>query len=147
MNTSLRRSFETFVNYSVLLQTIESVKTAVRDAHRERGVCGEALVSARVTQLYDDGACVYFYYIMDASGLAYGKRVYNEIEAVARETILECGGSISHHHGVGKHRAKYVGRGEGERSSAALIAKATKEAVDPKNTFGVRNGVFFVAEE
>jgi alkyldihydroxyacetonephosphate synthase len=32
-------------------------------------------------------------------------KIYSEIEDGAREEIMKCGGSISHHHGVGKLRA------------------------------------------
>ena len=60
-------------------------------------------MSARVTQVYDAGACIYFYF-----GFNYGEmdvwdavRVYDELETIARNEILASGGSLSHHHGVG----------------------------------------------
>ncbi|GMI09777.1 hypothetical protein TrLO_g396 [Triparma laevis f. longispina] len=136
----LAESFETFVNYSNLNVMVECVKQRVREAHAERGVCGEALISARVTQLYEDGACVYFYYIMDSSGLKDGNGVFGEIEQIARETILEYGGNVSHHHGVGKHRAKFV---QGRVGGGVVdILRGVKREIDGENIFGVRNGVF-----
>ena len=119
---------------------VECVKQRVREAHAERGVCGEALVSARVTQLYEDGACVYFYYIMDSSGLKDGNRTFSEIEEIARGTILENGGNLSHHHGVGKHRAKFVKERVG--GSVVDVMRGVKKEIDGDNVFGVRNGVF-----
>ncbi|GMH61430.1 hypothetical protein TrST_g6711 [Triparma strigata] len=136
----LAESFETFVNYSKLNVMVECVKQRVREAHVERGVCGEALVSARVTQLYEDGACVYFYYIMDSSGLKDGNRTFSEIEEIARGTILENGGNLSHHHGVGKHRAKFVKERVG--GSVVDVMRGVKKEIDGDNVFGVRNGVF-----
>ena len=69
-------------------------------------------VTCRVTQTYDAGACVYFYFAFNCTGVMGGEdpvHVYEKVEEAARGEILECGGSISHHHGVGK-----VGRGGGE---------------------------------
>ena len=66
-------------------------------------------VTCRVTQTYDAGACVYFYFAFNYSNMtsSSGKEVdpvhiYEDVENAAREEILACGGSISHHHGVGK---------------------------------------------
>jgi alkyldihydroxyacetonephosphate synthase len=41
-------------------------------------------------------------------------RVYEEAEDAAREEILECGGSVSHHHGIGKIRKKFAPQVIGE---------------------------------
>ena len=108
---------------------VECVKQRVREAHVERGVCGEALVSARVT-----------HYIMDSSGLKDGNRTFSEIEEIARGTILENGGNLSHHHGVGKHRAKFVKERVG--GSVVDVMRGVKKEIDGDNVFGVRNGVF-----
>lgn len=58
--------------------------------------------------MYDVGSCVYFYFGFVYKGVPDPLRVYMEIEAEARDEILRCGGSISHHHGVGKIRKKWV---------------------------------------
>ena len=135
----IAESFETFVKYSNLEGMVEEVKKAVREEHRERGIAGRALVSARVTQLYEEGACVYFYYIMDGSGLKNASKVFDEIELAARAVIMENGGSLSHHHGIGKHRAEALNEkvnGEGYKK----VLKGVKDSFDPDNVFGVGNG-------
>ena len=64
-------------------------------------------------------------------------KVFGEIEACARDTIMDFGGSISHHHGIGKHRTKWL---ETHHGSAALaMMKAMKKSIDPKNTFNTGN--------
>ena len=60
----------------------------------------------RVTQTYDAGACVYFYFGINYRGLPNPVQTYDEVEACAREEILANGGSISHHHG-GKGSSKH----------------------------------------
>jgi alkyldihydroxyacetonephosphate synthase len=34
--------------------------------------------------------------------------MYERIEDAAREEVMNCGGSISHHHGIGKIRKRFV---------------------------------------
>lgn len=42
-------------------ELIQQVRERVRKEHRKRGLRGNAFVTHRVTQLYPEGACVYFY--------------------------------------------------------------------------------------
>jgi alkyldihydroxyacetonephosphate synthase len=52
--------------------------------------------------------------------------------------VLDHGGSLSHHHGVGKIRQSFLPL---VHSAAGLEAiRAVKRAVDPLNVFGVGNG-------
>jgi len=140
----IAESFETFVNYSKLIELVDAVKIAVKKDGQCRGLCGEILVSARVTQLYADGACVYFYMILDGSGLSNASVVFNEIEHLARNVIMRHGGSLSHHHGIGKHRAGFLGGegvgGEGvEGEGVGGLVRVIKDGLDPENIFGSRN--------
>ena len=79
-------------------------------------------------------SCSWCYVVMFSVLLA---KVFGEIEACARDTIMDFGGSISHHHGIGKHRTKWL---ETHHGSAALaMMKAMKKSIDPKNTFNTGN--------
>ena len=90
-----------------------------------------------MTQTYDTGACVYFYLAFFYEGVENPSEVFSEIELAAREEILNCGGSLSHHHGVGKIRKRFM---PDIMSGAALDWSAkTKQALDPKNIFGCAN--------
>jgi len=127
---------------------VENVKDFIFKEHRRRGISGKPLVSARVTQLYEQGACVYFYFLMDFSGL--GERasaVYDEMETGARNVIMANGGSVSHHHGIGKHRGEYMKGGKAMSEGMEGMVQGIKKAIDPDDIFGVKNGSFFVGEE
>ena len=59
-------------------------------------------------KIYDTGAAVYVYFGFQTQGLADPLNTYNLVEDAARDEIMKHGGSISHHHGVGKLRKKFM---------------------------------------
>lgn len=77
-------------------------------------VPGIPLLSFRVTQLYHTGCAVYIYFAMMYKGIAEPVKAYEHIEHLARREIMNHGGSISHHHGVGKIRKQFLGSSVGE---------------------------------
>ena len=137
----LGESFETFVPWSKLTQVCTKTKYRIYFEHKRRALPGTPFVCCRITQLYDDGACVYFYFCMSISGVAEPSRAFSEIEKSARQEILINGGTLSHHHGLGK-RTTLMGEIYTPGYVNALISM--KEAIDPTNTFGARNGVFLM---
>lgn len=64
-------------------------------------------------------------------------KVYSEIEDIAREEILRSGGSLSHHHGVGKLRKGFMKSAVGETTLAIL--RSIQSAVDPKRIMANSN--------
>jgi alkyldihydroxyacetonephosphate synthase len=95
------------------------------------------IASCRVTQVYDTGSCIYFYFAFNTQGIENAVHVYEEIEDAAREEILGCGGSLSHHHGVGKIRSKWYPKQVSPVGIA--IYKAVKQQLDPNNIFAAGN--------
>lgn len=87
--------------------------------------------------MYDTGACVYVYFGFIYQGLADPVAVYGEIEDAARDEILKYGGCISHHHGVGKLRKKFMPRSIGD--TGINILKGLKNTIDPNNVFATGN--------
>ncbi len=133
----LGESFETSVSWSQLVPLCENVKRRLHDEYRRRQLPGNPFVTCRVTQVYASGVCVYFYFAFHHKGVEEPSRVYAELERCARDEILRSGGSLSHHHGVGKLRQGFLPR---IHSQAALEwAAELKRAVDPRNVFGSRN--------
>jgi alkyldihydroxyacetonephosphate synthase len=133
----LAESFETSVPWSRAQALCERVKQRLRDEHAKRGLPGKPFVTCRVTQLYATGVCIYFYFGIWYKGLAHPSDLYAELERCARDEVLRCGGSLSHHHGVGKLRERYLPE---IHSRAGLDAiGAIKRALDPDNVFGVGN--------
>ncbi|MCB0017595.1 MAG: hypothetical protein KDE09_07380, partial [Anaerolineales bacterium] len=97
-------------------------------------------ISPRVTQLYHTGVCIYFTHGFSTLGVEHPDEIFAKIEKSLRQTILDAGGSISHHHGVGKLRSDFM---EQTLSDASIeMIKSIKQANDPKNIFGIRNNVF-----
>ena len=103
-------SFETTVAWPALRACVARVRAAVTAAHAAARLPGVPLVSARVTQLYAEGACVYFYVATATHGLsaAAAGRAHRALETAARAAAVRAGGTVSHHHGVGKLRASLL---------------------------------------
>jgi alkyldihydroxyacetonephosphate synthase len=136
----LGESFETFVPWSKVKDVIRLTKERIRNEHAARYLPGKPFIGARITQLYHEGACLYFYFCMNFENVDNASHVYSEIEHAAREEILAQGGSLSHHHGLGKVRASYLKDIDSPPLLEAM--KSVKQGIDPDNTFGARNGAF-----
>jgi alkyldihydroxyacetonephosphate synthase len=132
----LGESFETSVPWSQAQELVDRVKRAIYEAHDERKLPGRPFVSCRVTQIYETGCCIYFYMAFYARGVADAVGAYHEIESVARREVIAAGGSISHHHGVGKLRLPFVN----DIMSPAMQAwrDQMKAALDPQGVFAAQ---------
>eukprot|EP00750_Incisomonas_marina_P018643 INCI3083.1.p1 GENE.INCI3083.1~~INCI3083.1.p1 ORF type:complete len:670 (-),score=92.84 INCI3083.1:80-2089(-) len=127
----MAESFETSVPWKQVRDVCTNVKLRLARSCREHGVKHAPFVSCRVTQSYDTGACIYFYFAMCFRGLDDPVGVYEKIEADAREEVLAHGGTLSHHHGVGKLRRRWMPQAAGE--TGMLMLRALKEKLDPNN--------------
>ena len=95
------------------------------------------LISCRVTQTYDTGCCVYFYLGFNWNNQKDPVTIFEHLETMAREEILKAGGSLSHHHGVGKIRSKFYK--DQVSDFGVKLFSVVKQCVDPENIFGVGN--------
>ncbi|MCH2109017.1 MAG: oxidase, partial [Polyangiaceae bacterium] len=129
-------SFETSVPWSKVNEVIAATKEAVSSTHSQEGVRGHAFVTVRMSQAYTTGCCLYFYIGFYYRGLKDPLRVFRAIEHQARLAILDAGGALSHHHGIGQLRAPYL---KSVKSEAALDwVDRAQQALDPQGIF--RNG-------
>jgi alkyldihydroxyacetonephosphate synthase len=99
---------------------------ATRDAVAR--VCGAGTVACRFTHVYPDGAAPYYSVLAPArpgSELAQ----WAEIKAAAVEAILRGGGTITHHHAVGRDHRPGYDRERPELFAEAL--RAAKRTLDP----------------
>src|SRR2546426_2430952 len=133
----IAESFETSVPWSHALALCENVKRRLVDEYPRRGLPGKPFVSARVTQIYPTGVCIYFYFGFYYKGIPNPQEVYLELENMARDEILKSGGSLSHHHGVGKLRRAFLPRIMSE--TAIRWKRELKKSLDPMNVFGAGN--------
>ncbi len=136
----LGETFETSVPWSRIHDVTRSVTEELERQTKVHGVAGRPYLSYRVTQTYHTGVCIYFTMGFSSVGLYRADEVYHKIEQCLRQVILDQGGSLSHHHGVGKIRQQFLSQIQTEGSIKVL--QELKKAVDPKNIFGARNGVF-----
>jgi alkyldihydroxyacetonephosphate synthase len=114
-------TFETAVTWDRFADLHESVCTAVRDAAR-------AIVTCRFAFVYPDGPAPYFTVLTPARR---GDELaqWDEIKAVAADAILAAGGTITHHHAVGRDHRPWYDRQRPDPFAAAL--RGAKAAVDP----------------
>jgi alkyldihydroxyacetonephosphate synthase len=91
-------------------------------------VCGGGLLSCRFTHVYTDGPAPY--YTFAGMGRQGGEeQQWAELKEAASEAVVAAGGTITHHHAVGRmHRAAYD-RQRPDLFAAAL--RAAKRALDP----------------
>ncbi|KAI6176913.1 Alkylglycerone-phosphate synthase [Aphelenchoides bicaudatus] len=133
----LGESFETSVPWDKVNNLCKNVKELLKRETANLGVKYPVLASCRVTQVYDAGACIYFYFGFNGRGLKNALEVYDKIEIAARNEIISCGGSISHHHGVGKLRKRWL---QDTISPVGVnILQSVKRELDPNNVFASNN--------
>jgi alkyldihydroxyacetonephosphate synthase len=92
---------------------------------------GTLAASAHQSHAYTDGACLYFTFAgRPAEPGVEGAEIYyrRAVDAVTEATTAG-GGAISHHHGVGLNRARYLADHLG---AAFGVLQAVKDALDPR---------------
>ena len=122
----IAETFETAITWDRFAAFHASVMEATRAAAARIG--GAAAVTCRLTHVYPDGAAPYFTVIAPARP---GSQVvmWDEIKAAASEAILAGGGTITHHHAVGRDHRPWYDR---ERPDLfAEMLRGAKRAVDP----------------
>jgi alkyldihydroxyacetonephosphate synthase len=123
----ISETFETAITWDRFAEFHAGVMTATTEALRR--VCGAGTVTCRFTHAYPDGVAPYYTVLAPArpgSQLAQ----WAEIKAAAAETLLRLGGTITHHHAVGRdHRAWY----DHERPDGfGRALDAAKAVLDPR---------------
>ncbi len=124
----LSETFETAITWDRFDAFVAAVKDATRAAVRE--VCGaDGIVTCRVTHAYPDGAAPYFTVVAPARR---GEEVaqWDAIKRAAADAILAGGGTITHHHAVGRDHRPWYDAQRPEPFAAAL--RGAKAAVDPR---------------
>jgi alkyldihydroxyacetonephosphate synthase len=89
---------------------------------------GSPRLSCRFTHVYPDGPAPYYTVLCPARR---GGEVdqWDEIKAAVSEAVIDSGGTITHHHAVGRDHRPWYDRQRPEPFAAAL--RAAKRAVDP----------------
>lgn len=119
-------TLETSHTWSRLGELHAAVGSAIRDSLSGQGTPG--LVFCHLSHAYPDGASLYFTFIARALR---GEEVeqWRRVKRAACEAIVAHGGTITHHHAVGRDHAPYM---EAEVGEAGLdVLRAVKAELDP----------------
>ncbi len=122
----LSETFETAVTWDRFADLHAAVMERTTAAVRE--VCGEGSVTCRFTHVYPDGPAPY-YTVLAPARRGGELEQWAAIKAAAAEAILTAGGTITHHHAVGRDHRPWYDRQRPEPFAQAL--RAAKAAVDP----------------
>jgi alkyldihydroxyacetonephosphate synthase len=88
-------------------------------------VPGAMAASAHQSHAYGDGACIYFTFAGQADDR---DAFYRAAWDAATQATLERGGALSHHHGIGVNRDRFMADALG---SGLAVLQSVKDALDP----------------
>lgn len=91
-------------------------------------VCGGGFVTCRFTHVYPDGPAPYFT-VFGAGRWGSLVQQWDEIKAAVSEAVIGAGGTITHHHAVGRDHRPWYDRQRPQPFGAALAA--AKARLDP----------------
>ncbi|HSJ96587.1 MAG TPA: FAD-binding oxidoreductase [Myxococcota bacterium] len=119
-------TFETAIPWDRFAAFDAGVREAVQRALDE--VCGGGTIACRFTHAYPDGPAPYY------TVLAPGRRgseleQWDEIKAAAGDALSRLGGTITHHHAVGRDHRPWYDRERPDGFARALAS--AKRALDP----------------
>ncbi len=125
-------SLEALISIDYVVDTMEiSARWSELDTIYENAltaiaaVPGTAQVSAHQSHAYSDGACLYFTF---AGKPENKEQYYRDAWDAGTQAVLDAGGSLSHHHGIGLNRARFMRTALG---SGLDVLTQIKIALDP----------------
>ena len=120
-------TFETAITWERFPAFYEAIMAATADACRE--VTGQpGAVSCRFTHCYPDGPAPYFSFQAKGRQGALAEQ-WLAIKSKALDAVIEHGGTVTHHHAVGRDHMPWYRRQRPELFGAAL--EGAKARVDP----------------
>jgi alkyldihydroxyacetonephosphate synthase len=114
-------TMEVAVLWSAVPRLYESIRAAL-SAHAQAVAC-------HLSHLYPSGSSLYFTFLIGAADDHEAETIYRAAWHAAAESCTEAGGTITHHHGVGRLKAPFLTQDLGETGTAAL--NKIRAALDP----------------
>ena len=93
-----------------------------------RAACGRVLVACRFAYVYPDGPAPYYTFVAPARAGAELEQ-WDAIKSAVSRAILDHGGTITHHHAVGRDHRPWYDEERPELFAGAL--RAAKRTLDP----------------
>lgn len=128
-------SIEPSVSWTKCWGMIQAIKNTWDEELAKRKLFN--MLALRISQVYNDGVCVYLYYGIGPTTEKDQLETFEELTDIIRNTIKISGGSLSHHHGIGKKSSK--GYAEAVSRTGVDIFRAIKTKLDPNNVFDAGN--------
>lgn len=129
-------SYETSIIWSKCKQLFSNVEDFWKSETAKKKIADNCL-AYRVSQVYHDGVCCYFYFSVRMGSSKESNDAMMELRSKVYDVIHSSGGALSHHHGIGK---KMKSRYEKCISEVEMkMLKAIKREIDPKNIFASGN--------
>jgi len=122
----MAETLETAHSWSGLGDLYDAVRAAIGASLAAEGTPG--IVMCHLSHAYRDGASLYFTFLSRRRPGAELEQ-WRAVKAAACAAIVEAGGTITHHHGVGRDHAPYM-RGEVGQLGLETL-RAVKERLDP----------------
>ena len=122
----LSETFETSITWDRFDSFHAGVMERVGEALRR--VCGTGSLTCRFTHVYPDGPAPY-YTILAPVRRGQELEQWAAIKQEASEAVLALGGTITHHHSVGRDHRRWYDRQRSEGFAAALAS--AKQTLDP----------------
>jgi len=127
---------DVLLDHGIMVDTLETATTwsdylalyrSVRDAMHE-AMGGRGLVMAHLSHAYTHGASVYYTFLAKQQQ---GRELeqWQEVKDAASRAIVEGGGALSHHHGIGYEHKRWLPEYLGE--GGVKVLRELKRALDP----------------
>ena len=121
------------------LDTIELAApwTVLPELHKrvKSAIAGGGLALCHFSHAYEQGCCAYFSFGGSAATEPEARAAYLEAWDGAMNTALELGATISHHHGVGRVRARWIAD---EMGGWTKVWRTIREGLDPDGIMNPR---------
>ncbi|HUS25656.1 MAG TPA: FAD-binding oxidoreductase [Candidatus Binatia bacterium] len=119
-------TFETAVPWSAVPSFYAAVREATLQAVQK--ACGMGAVTCRSTHAYSDGCSLYFAFMAPGRHGAVTQQWW-DVKTAASEAVLKHGGTLSHHHAMGRDHRRWAAAEIPEPFRAAV--RAARRELDP----------------
>ncbi|OUV05292.1 MAG: hypothetical protein CBC40_02600 [bacterium TMED80] len=135
----LGETLETAVPWSKVNQVKDEANKLLTELHKKYDLSGKPFFCSRISKVYHTGICMYNTMGINVRGIKNPEKVFSDIEHKIRDCFIKNGGSISHHHGVGKLRKDFMP--ETISPGSIDVIQGIKKSQDPNNIFGISNNI------
>lgn len=123
------------VEQGLVLDTIEVAAGWSRVTELFLAVCAEGstvpgmiAMSGHVSHCYTQGANIYFTFVASESDPSCAVELYDRVWSLTMRHTRNVGGTIAHHHGIGRVRKAWLGE---ELGASIELVRRLKRAIDP----------------